>query len=59
MYLQHHFRREEIAEEFGIHRPTVERELSVAVGKQKEKDKGSDHREKEKRIRTKSENSTR
>lgn len=58
-YLQHHFSREEIAEEFGVHRPTVDRELSTLIGKKKNLKKGGDRDEKEKKLRSESKNSSR
>jgi hypothetical protein len=50
---------EEIAEEFGSHRPMVEREISASLRKEKITDKGLKQDEKAKKIRSKPKNTSR
>ncbi|WNF35474.1 hypothetical protein RJD24_13520 [Bacillaceae bacterium IKA-2] len=56
--LQNHNTREEISEEFGTHRPMVERDLNVSIGNKKKTEKGEKQDEKTKKLRTKSKNSS-
>lgn len=51
--------REEAAEEFGIHRPTTERNILTAIGKVNKTKKKGDGNEKEKKIRSESKNTSR
>lgn len=58
-YLQHHFSREEIAEEFGVHRPMVEKEMISSLWKVKKDKREGEGNEKAKKLQSKSPHSSR
>ncbi|OIJ13180.1 hypothetical protein BKP37_11795 [Anaerobacillus alkalilacustris] len=53
------FSDEEIAEEFGIHRPIMEREISASIGKKKNNEREVKKDEEKKKVRSKSKDSPR
>lgn len=50
--------KEEIAEEFGTHRPALEREISVSIGNKKRTEKGEKQDEKTKKLQSESKHSS-
>lgn len=56
--LDHQYSKEEIAEEFGTHRPIMEREVSARIGKKKNPKKEGKQDEKTKKLRSESKNSS-
>ncbi|MCT8139809.1 hypothetical protein H1D32_20140 [Anaerobacillus sp. CMMVII] len=55
----HHFSSEEIAEEFGIARPVVEKEIITAIGKSQKASKEGEESEKRKKLQSKPTHSSR
>ncbi|OIJ17820.1 hypothetical protein BKP45_19855 [Anaerobacillus alkalidiazotrophicus] len=53
------FSDEEIAEEFGIHRPIMDREISASIGKRKNNEKEVKKNEEKKKVRPQSKNAPR
>ncbi|WP_161568295.1 hypothetical protein [Anaerobacillus alkaliphilus] len=58
-FLQHHFSGEEIAEEFGIHRPMVEKEVIAEIGRNKKPKGKVEKNEKAKKLQSKPPHSSR
>jgi predicted DNA-binding protein YlxM (UPF0122 family) len=58
-YLQHHFSKEEIAEEFGVPRPMVEKDIIASLGRDKKEKRKGEVSEKTKKLRPKPPHSSR
>ncbi len=58
-YLQHHFSSEEIAEEFGIQRPMVEKDIVAELGTDKKAKRKEKSNEKTKKVYPKPPHSSR
>lgn len=54
--LQHQYPIEEIAEEFGTHRPMIERDINARIDKKEKVKKEGKQDEKAKKLRSKSKN---
>jgi hypothetical protein len=58
-YLLHNFSREETAEEFGINRPMMEKDIITSIGSEKQEKREGEGSEKTKKFRPKPKNSSR
>lgn len=55
---QNHSTKEEISEEFGTHRPAVEKDINASIGNMKKAEKGEKQDEKTKKLQSESRNSS-